>query len=92
MDGDGYICDRGEACGGYPTLNSLEKINITSDISGLNFTITFADTSLVLLDAQGNISNQSVFTPSFMVSGKGLKLLGIDTNEASDTATFKRLD
>ena len=31
MDNDGRICDAGEACGGFPTLNNEQKILITTD-------------------------------------------------------------
>ena len=31
MDNDGFICDAGEACGGYPTLNLTENLPVTAD-------------------------------------------------------------
>ncbi|MBU0730685.1 MAG: S8 family serine peptidase [Proteobacteria bacterium] len=38
-DNDGYLCDPGEACSGYPTVNALTPITISSsNISGINFT------------------------------------------------------
>ncbi len=37
LNNDGYICDAGEACGGYATLEQLSPVNISSDVSGLDF-------------------------------------------------------
>ncbi len=31
MDNDGFICDAGEACGAYPTLNLTENLPVTAD-------------------------------------------------------------
>jgi hypothetical protein len=31
MDNDGFICDAGEACGAYPTLNLTENLSVTAD-------------------------------------------------------------
>lgn len=37
MDNDGFICDAGEACGAYPTLNLSENIPVTADTQvGIN--------------------------------------------------------
>ncbi len=33
MDNDDYICDAGEACGAYPTLNEVGLIDLTADDS-----------------------------------------------------------
>ena len=33
MDNDNFICDAGEACGAYPTLNDEAPIEITEDSS-----------------------------------------------------------
>jgi len=30
MDNDGFICDAGEACGAYPTLNLTENLSVTA--------------------------------------------------------------
>ncbi|MBN1832245.1 MAG: S8 family serine peptidase [Deltaproteobacteria bacterium] len=41
-DNDGYICDPGEACGGYPTVELLAPVAMgSSDCTGLNFTTGF---------------------------------------------------
>ena len=37
LDNDGQICDAGEACGGYVTLDQLTPVSISSDMSGLDF-------------------------------------------------------
>ncbi len=40
-DMDGYICDAGEACGAFPTLDAPEIIVVNRNIGGLNFTSGF---------------------------------------------------
>ena len=41
-DADGYLCDNGEACGGYPSLDLLETITISeSDLTNQNFLTGF---------------------------------------------------
>jgi len=37
LDNDGQICDAGEACGGYVTLDQLTPVSISSDLAGLDF-------------------------------------------------------
>ena len=37
LDNDGRICDAGEACGGYVTLDQLTPVSISSDMAGLDF-------------------------------------------------------
>ena len=40
LDNDGYICQRGEACGGYPVIDSVidgQGIDVTGHRSDLNF-------------------------------------------------------
>lgn len=41
MNNDGYICDAGEACGAYTTLDLPDSITVTGDQSGRNFTTGF---------------------------------------------------
>jgi serine protease len=40
-DDDGFLCDRGEACGAYPTLDLPERISVNGDRSGLDFVSGF---------------------------------------------------
>ncbi|MDK2779272.1 MAG: S8 family serine peptidase [Pseudomonadota bacterium] len=40
IDVDLIICQSGETCGDYPTLNSAEAITVNSDISGLDFQVS----------------------------------------------------
>ncbi|HEY5717521.1 MAG TPA: S8 family peptidase, partial [Motiliproteus sp.] len=42
-DNDGFICDAGESCGGYPTLAQLQPLTITADLrrSDIDFVSTF---------------------------------------------------
>ena len=44
MDNDGFICDGGEACGGYPTLDLLQPVSIHTDLSSLDFVTGFLST------------------------------------------------
>jgi serine protease len=39
MNGDGFICDAGEACGAFPTLSLFERVLIDRDITGLDFSV-----------------------------------------------------
>ncbi len=36
-DNDGFICDAGEACGGFPTLDELEAVNLSSSRNLMDF-------------------------------------------------------
>jgi serine protease len=40
-DDDGFLCDSGEACGAYPTLDLPERISVNGDRSGLDFVSGF---------------------------------------------------
>ena len=40
-DDDAILCDAGEACGAYPTLDSPEFIAINDDLAGLDFESNF---------------------------------------------------
>ncbi len=40
-DDDGFLCDAGEACGAYPTLDLPERISVNEDRSGLDFLSAF---------------------------------------------------
>ena len=40
-DNDFVICDAGEACGGYPSLDQLIPVDVPGDTSGLNFETIF---------------------------------------------------
>jgi serine protease len=42
LDNDGYLCQRGEACGGYPVLEAVidgQGIEVTGNRSGLDFQV-----------------------------------------------------
>ncbi|HXX48002.1 MAG TPA: S8 family serine peptidase, partial [Myxococcota bacterium] len=41
MDNDGLICDPGEACGAYPTLDLPGAITLDQDLSGQDFDTSF---------------------------------------------------
>jgi serine protease len=38
---DGYICDAGEACGAYVTLDQRTVLNVTGDLTGIDFGTDF---------------------------------------------------
>ena len=40
MDNDGFICDAGEACGAYPTLNLTENLSVVDDMQ-IDLNISF---------------------------------------------------
>jgi serine protease len=40
MDNDNFICDAGEACGAYPTLNLTENLQVTENVE-INIDISF---------------------------------------------------
>lgn len=40
-DNDTFICDAGEACGAYPTIDQLVQIDLNSDVSNLDFPIGY---------------------------------------------------
>ncbi len=41
MDNDGFICDEGEACGAFPTTETILPITLTDDRSDLRFVTGF---------------------------------------------------
>jgi len=56
LDNDGFICDAGEACGGYPTINQLTTITVNADNSSLGFTSGFPIAALNTA-SQANAAN-----------------------------------
>jgi serine protease len=61
-DDDAILCDAGEACGAYPTLDSPEFIAINGDRSGLDFESSFRATLSV--DSTGGTQTQEQALPS----------------------------
>ncbi len=44
FDNDGFVCDNGEACGGYPTLGNLETVEASDGkITGIKFNAGFQE-------------------------------------------------
>jgi serine protease len=41
-DGDGFICDEGEACGAFPTTETVERITVDADRNDIHFITGFA--------------------------------------------------
>lgn len=44
-DVDAYICDGGETCGGYPSLNSLSDVTVRNNVSGIDFPVSIIGAS-----------------------------------------------
>jgi serine protease len=53
FDNDGSVCDAGEACGGYVTLDQLTPAVISGNTSGLDFSTGYN----VIINLQSNSSN-----------------------------------
>ena len=78
FDNDGFICDGGEACGAYITLDQPIRLeNLTDDVADLDFTTGFL-TQITQLSAEG------------MGRADGFKLLRNKTN--TDVQEFKHVD
>lgn len=67
LDNDGFICDSGEACGAYPTLDVLSPVHIDdkslTDInfhSGFNTIISLASTPNSVIPSDGINKSKSV--------------------------------
>ena len=66
VDNDTIICQTGEACGGYPTVNSLETITVNENLSNFNMTVDIVNgfTQIGTSQAGSNDNQHSViFTP-----------------------------
>lgn len=50
MDNDTFICDGGELCGGYPSIEQLQDIVVDQNLSGIDFTANFSQ-SLQIVSA-----------------------------------------
>ena len=57
-DNDFLICDAGEACGGYPSLDQFLSVNVPGDTSGLNFETFFRITLSGSSTLPGNIPRE----------------------------------
>ncbi len=67
FDNDGSVCDAGEACGGYVTLDQLTPAVINGDTSGLDFSTGYN----VIINLQSNGSN--VIRPVARAIGKQIQ-------------------
>lgn len=73
-DHDDYICDSGEACGAYATLDSPQTVSPQSgDLSNLDFVINFPSALPSNLDASGAEHSSDSETPGVrkLQRGKG---------------------
>lgn len=54
-DNDGFICDEGEACGAFPSLDSPRRVTVDgSDLSGLDFLVRFGLSTPTLQQVDGS--------------------------------------
>ena len=60
MDNDGFICDAGEACGGFPTLNDEQDILITGDAE-FSLDVSFDQSRFFGFGSANGASNQERF-------------------------------
>jgi hypothetical protein len=60
MDNDGIICDAGEACGAFPTLNDEQEILITADAE-FSLDVSFDQSRFLRSGAGKEASNQERF-------------------------------
>jgi serine protease len=59
-DNDLFICDPGEACGGWPVLDSQQpEISVTGDLDNLNFSTSF-NAGIVSNQAAGSTGNPAL--------------------------------
>jgi serine protease len=64
---DSFICDAGEACGGYPTLDSYSLLTVSGNVTGVNFGTGF---NAVIQPKSAGSSGSSGYA---RISGKRVK-------------------
>jgi len=66
IDNDVFVCQLGEACGGYPTINELSIVDVgESDITGLNFVV-----DILANFGAGSLSNKDSSNEAAFIAGK----------------------
>ncbi len=82
IDNDVFICQLGEACGGYPTINALSEVDVgESDIVNLDFVVD-------ILANFGASSLSSGSPTGRKVGGIGFKrMINLDLNPTSGSST-----
>lgn len=74
IDNDVLICQTGESCGAYPTLNTVRSITVDSNLTNIDFTADIlASFSANLLSAANNASSTI----------KGVKRLPVSLSQAN---------
>ncbi len=61
LDNDGEICDPGEACGGYPTIERLQPVDVQVGVTDINFGANFD----IILQALNETVSQKTIQRSF---------------------------
>ena len=62
---DGFICDDGEACGAYLSLNNPMEFTVLNDMNDLDFT---TDINISLPNTSTNLFTSDVFPVKLQVS------------------------
>lgn len=80
MDNDGFICEGGELCGGYPSVEQLLPIKISEDVADLSFTANFSQ-SLQIVSSSIPETNSKLVDKLSKITGfarvKGQKFPGV---------------
>ncbi len=87
IDNDVFICQLGEACGGYPTINALSDIEVDNvDITDLDFVVDIlANFGASNLSGSGLLNETS---PASKIGSTGFKrIINRDSNSGLDSTT-----
>ena len=84
MDNDGFICEGGELCGGYPSVEQLLPIKISEDVANLKFSANFSQSLQIVPGA--NMKNNS------KLLAKISKTNGVARPKSQKQTDYKRID
>jgi serine protease len=86
IDNDVFICQLGEACGGYPIINALSDIEVSDDdITGLDFVVDIlANFGASGLSSNG-LSNETSPVESKIGSTGFKRIINMDLNSGSNS-------
>jgi len=79
MDNDDVICEEGELCGGYPSVEQLLPINISEDVGNLQFIANFSQSLQIVSNSMALSKSKliaKISKPISMTRVKGQKSLG----------------
>jgi serine protease len=84
MDNDGFICEGGELCGGYPSVEQLLPIKISEDVADLKFSANFSQSLQIVTGA--SLKNNS------KLLAKMSKTNGVARPKSQKQTGYKRID